>query len=450
MSYLNKAKHLKNMSLEEKASIIAQIRRRSYASPFLVLDKLMYFLRKKELNCVSLKQKENGDYHFWFNGRFIKINIRNGKIFIVDFDKNCLEYFCVDDFFQTAVQNKRYYLLYQLLNREKINKYKGKSVRSVSIFFTMSGASGEVVGNIEKAGQSSLKSPLGCLSIHEMVQGIERFIADRVSACFMRSSNLFRTALWANPMPSQTPSVDQFYGMGLFLNSKFNRRWFAMISLIMRKFLRNDVMTGSFIKQVAFNFLTRMIRSLSSMISNDFLENPIGFQRTDEMDHLLASSAKIILRSKSMNKCPPHSIADCVSDMIEIDKDRVGSLKKKREKWFNEERRREQEERRREQENHQREQEERRRDQETHQREQEEERRREQEEHQRKRAFQVFQEGLAGIEDDVSQARKGRCILNEFACGEGAMMTDETKTRKRGRKSDEFQDEDKYSFLKLE
>lgn len=395
---------LLNMSPEAIELIRRRISIRPSIYPYIVKNEVLYFLRNTELHCVSL-QKENEVYRFFFNGRFIKINCLTGKCFIVDSNRNCFEYFCIDDFFQTARQNTQYSLLYRLLIRERFDKYKRRSVHSVSIFFTPI----EVVGQIERAGQSSLKSPLGCLSIHEMFKGIELFIDNRVSACFMRSSNLFRTAIWRNPMPSQTPSVDQIYGKRLFLNSKIKRRSFAMIYLIMQKFLRTNLMKGAFKNQVAKNFLARMIRSLSSMMSNEFLK----FQKTDQLDKLINScQAKISLKSDHTN-----SIDECVSDMIEKNHRRAGLIKQRRVDWFDE------------QHHH------------------------EQEEHQKKRAFQVFQEGLAGIEVDVSQARKGRCILDEFESGGDAMMKkefDETETRKRGRELEAFEFEDDRSFLKFE
>ena len=387
--------------------------------PYIVQDEWMYFLQNDELEndelvCVSLKQ-ENGVYHFWLNGRIIEIDCATGKIFIVDFDKNCLEYFCVHDFFQTALPNTRFSLLYRLLIRERIDRIDRKSVRSLRIFFTTC----EVVGQIERAGQFSLKSPLGCLSIHGMVRGIKLFIADRVSACFMRSPcpNIFQTALLANHMPSQRPSVDEFYGMGLFLTGEFQKPLpsFAMISRIMRRFVGNDSMRGVFRNRIAHGFLRMMNGSLSSMMSKKFIENPIGFRKTDEMDELLCScSKKISLRSPGFPAC---SIAGCVSDMIEMDQCRVEFCEKRRHDLFAEQRRLQQEEQR------------------------------------KKQSIQEFRGGIASIKVDVSQTQKLRCILDEFASGGGAMMNDEfdeTETRKRGRESDAFEFENACSFLKFE
>ena len=398
------------MSPEEIDLILRRISIRPPIYPYIVEGEKMYFFRNKELNCVSL-QKENEVYHFCFNGRIIEIDCTTGKCFIVDFNRNCLEYFCTDDFFQTAVQNTRYSLLYRLLIRERIDKYKGRSVHSVSIFFTTR----EVVGQIERAGQSSLKSPLGCLSIHEMVQGIERFIADRVSECFIWSPcpNIFQHALLTNHVPSQRPSVNEFYGMGLFLTGKFQKRLpsLAMISLIMRRFVGKYPMSEVFRNRIAHGFLRMMNGSLSSMMSKKFIENPIGFRKTDEMDDLLDSCPKkISLRSSGF---PARSIAGCVSDMIAMDQGRVKFCEKRRDDWFAERRRLEQEE------------------------------------HQRKQSIQEFQGGIASIKVEVSQTQKRRCILDEFESGGSAMMKDEfdeTETRKRGRESDD----DTSSFLKLE
>lgn len=406
---LEAQKHLDNMSELEKNSIRTRIGNRPVIYPFVVQDGWMYFLQNGQLDCVSL-QKENGVHHFWFNGRIIQINCTTGKVFIVDFDKNCLEYFCVDDFFQTALPNTCCSLLYRLLIRERIDR---RSVRSLRIFFTMR----EVVGQIERAGQSSLKSPLGCLSIHEMIRGIKQFIADRVSACFIRSpcSNIFRTALLTNHVPSQRPSADKVYGMGLFLTGEFQKPLpsLAMISLIMRRFVGNDSMTGVFRNRIAHGFLRMMNRSLFSMMSKNFIENPNGFQKTDEMDDLLGSCPKRTnLRSSGF---PDRSIAGCVSDMIAMNQGRDQFCEKRRDEWFAEQYRLEQEEQL------------------------------------KKQSIQKFQEGINSIEDEVSQTQKRRCILDKFASGGEAMMKDEfDETRKRGRESDAFEFKDACSFLKFE
>ena len=422
MSSYSNNKHLEGMSQIERALILERIQDRKNANfPYVVIDNVMYFLQDDELVCVSLQQ-ENGVYHFCFNGRNIVIDCTTGKCSIVDADRNCLEYFCVPDFFKNALQlqNKHHNLLYRLLIRERIDKVDRKSIRSFSMFFTTS----EVVGQIERAGQSSLKSPLGCLSIHGMIQGIKRFIVGRVSACFMPSSNLFRMALCANPIPSQRPSVDEFYGIGLFLNSKFKLlQSVGMISLIMRRFVGNDL-GGVFKNQIAHGFLRMMNGSLSLMMIKKFMENPIGFQKTDQMDKLVRSCPfKIVMRLQTNF---PISIPDCVSGMIAKNNIRAKKITDVRTDWFTEQYRLEQQ--RLEQ--------------------QRLEQQRLEEEHQRKRSFKVFREGLAGIEVDVSQAQKGRCILDEFACGGGAMMKDETETRKRGRELDafKFEDEDAFKF----
>ncbi len=414
---LKAKEHLNGMSETERASIRTRVGNRPAIYPYIVQGEWMYFLQNNELVCVSLRQ-ENGVYHIWFNGLIIEIDCETGKIFIVDFDKNCLQYFCVDDFFQNDIMNKHHNFLYLLLIRSKINRIDKRTVRSLRIFFTPH----EVVGQIERAGQSSLKSPLGCLSIREMVRGIKRFIAERVSACFIRSPcpNIFRTALLTNHVPYQRPSVDGFYGIGLFLTGKFQKRLpsFAMISLIMRRFVGNDSMRGVFRNRVASGFLRMMNGSLSSMMSKKFIENPIGFrQAVATMDELLDSCPKkTSLRSSVF---PAHSIAGCVSDMIAMDRGRDELSKKRRQDWFAEQRRLEQEE------------------------------------YQRKQSIQEIQEGIANIEEDVFQAQKRRCILDEFVSGGSAMMKDEfdeTEMRKRGRESDAFEDNwsDSCSFLKFE
>ena len=410
---LNAKKHLNGMSAPQRASIRTLVGNRPAIYPYIVQGEWMYFLQNDELDCVSLKQ-ENGVYHFWLNGRIIEIDCTTGKVFIVDFDRNCLEYFCVHDFFQTALPNTCYSLLYRLLIRERIDRIDRRSVRSLRIFFTTR----EVVGQIERAGQFSLKSPLGCLSIYEMVQGIKLLTASRVSAFFIRSPcpNIFQEALLANPMPSQRPSVDEFYGMGLFLTGVFPKPLpsLAMISLIMRRFVGIFVgkylipMTGVFRKRIANEFLRMMNCSLSSMMCKEFIKNPIGFRKTNEMDDLLHSCPKkTSLRSSGF---PAGSIAGCVSDMMAMDHVRLELCQKRRRDLFAEQRRLEQEE------------------------------------HRKRQLIQEFREGITSINDEVSQTQKLRYILDEFASGGGAMMKDEFDgTRKRGSKSDE----DACSFLKL-
>ena len=396
---LKAEQHLNKMSAPQRASIRTRVGNRPAIYPYIVQGEWMYFLQNDELDCVSLKQ-ENGVYHFWLNGRIIEIDCTTGKVFIVDFDRNCLEYFFVHDFFQTALPNTRYSLLYRLLIRERIDRIDRRSVRSLRIFFTTR----EVVGQIERAGQSSLKSPLCCLSIHEMIRGIKQFIADRVSACFIRSpcSNIFRTALLTNQVQSQRPSVDGFYGMGLFLTGVFPKPLpsFAMISLIMRRFVGNDSMTGLCETRIAHGFLRMMNRSLFSMMSKNFIENPNGFQKTDEMDYLLDSCPKRTnLRSSGF---PDRSIAGCVSNMIAMNQGRDQFCEKRRDEWFAEQYRLEKEEQR------------------------------------KKQSIQEFRGGIASIEDEMSKTQKNKCILDEFASGGGAMMKeefDETETRKRGRES---------------
>lgn len=396
---LKAEEHLNRMSATQRASIRTRVGNRPAIYPYIVQGEWIYFLQNDELVCVSLKQ-ENGVYHFWFNGLIIEIDCATGKIFIVDFHKNCLEYFCVDDFFQNDIVNKHHNFLYLLLIRSKINRIDKRSVRSLRIFFTMR----EVVGQIERAGQSSLKSPLGCLSIHEMVRGIKRFIADRVSACFIQSPcpSIFRNALLTNHVPYQRPSVDQFYGMRLFLTGKFQKRLpsFAMISLIMRRFVGNDSMTGVFRNQIAHGFLRMMIGSLCSMMSEEFIENPIGFrQAVATMDLLLGSCPK--KTSLPSSGFPDRSIAGCVSDMNAINKGRDELCEKRRNEWFAEQRRLEQAK------------------------------------HQMEQSIQEFRGGIASIKVEVSQAQKRIRILDEFESGWSAI--DETETRKRGRESDAFE-----------
>ena len=408
---LEAEEHLQRMSAQQIASIRTQVENRTTMFPFIAEDnKWMYFLQTDELVCVSLKQ-ENGVYHFWFNSRIIEIDCATGKIFIVDFNKNCIEYFRVNDFFQNEIMNTHHNFLYLLLIRERIERMNQRSVRSLRIFFTPC----EVFGQIERAGQSSLKSPLDCLSIHEMVRGIKRFIADRFSAFFIWSPclSIFRTALLTNHVSYQRPSVNEFYGMGLFLTGEFQKRLpsFAMISLIMERFVENDFMRGPSGNRIAHGFLRMMIYFFSSMMSKKFIKNPIGFRQADAtMDDLLGSCWK--KTSLLSSGFPARSIAGCVSDMIAMDQGRVEFCEKRRDEWFAEQRRLEQEEQRKQQ------------------------------------SIQEFRGGIASIKEDVFQAQKRIRILDEFASGGSAI--DETRTRKRGREFEEFKFEYTGSFQKFE
>ena len=212
-----------------------------------------------------------------------------------------------------------------------------------------------------------------------------------------------------NHVPFERPSVDEFYGMGLFLTGEFQKPLpsFAMISLIMRRFVGNGSMRGVFRKRIACGFLRMMNGSLSSMMSKKFIENPIGFRKTDKMDELLGScSKKTSLRSSGF---PARFIAGCVSDMIAMDQGRVEFCEKRRHDWFAEQHRLEQEEQR------------------------------------KKQSIQEFRGGIASIKVEVSQTQKSRCILDEFTSGGSAMMKDEfdgTWKRKREleRKFEEFEE----------
>lgn len=379
-------KHLDKISELDRNSILEWIGNQPPINPFVVDDCYMYFFKGEKLVCVKINE-QNGVFVLLFDNQIIEIDSATGNCFIVDFYRNCLEYFCVYDFFQNDILNKHHNFLYLLLIRSKIECMGKRAVRSLRIFFTSS----EVVGQIERAGKSSLKSPLGCLSIHEMVRGIKRFIADRFSAFFIRSPcpSIFRTALLTNHVSSQRPSVDQFYGMRLFLTEEFQKHLpsFAMISLIMERFVGNDFMRGPSGKRIAHGFLRMMIYFFSSMMSKKFIENPIGFRQADAtMDDLLGSCPK---KTSLPSSGFPHSIAGCVSDMKAINKGRDELCEKRRDELFAKQRRIKQEE------------------------------------HQKQQSIQEFRGGIASIKVEFDE------------------------TRKRVRESDAFEFEDDRSFPKF-
>lgn len=348
----------------------------------------------------------------WFNGRIIEFDSTTGNCFIVDFDKKCIEYFCVHYFFQNATMNARYSFFYRLLTiKKRMDQIGGRSIRSLRIFFTMR----EVVGQIERAGQSSLIPPPDRLSIHGMVRGIKNFIADRLLSCFMSPlrPSIFRTALLANNVPPQRPSVDECYGIRILLDSAFRRPSLAlgMVSEIMRRFVGKQKMTEVFLKRIANGFLRKMSDSLSSNVSMKFIENPIGFrQASGPMDELLASCSK---RTNLLSAGLPENISKYVSHISEMNKCHVQLLNERRDEFFKEQFRIEQEKYR--------------------------------EEHQKEQSRQEFQQGIAMMNRDASQAQKRRCVLDEFADGGGIEISlefDETWKRER-----EFEDVD--SSLKI-
>jgi len=407
----NAKKHLDELSEPQRTSIRTRIGNRPVANQFIIGNGFIYFLNDDQLVCVKLQEK-NGVYQLWFNCRIIELDSTTGKCFIVDFNRKCLEYFCVDEFFQNASINTRYSFLYRLLIQERIDRIDRKSIRSLRIFFTMR----DVIGQIERVGKSVLKPHPDCLSIHEMVRGMKEFIRKRFLTCFVRSPpSIFQTALLENP--SQRPSVDGFYGIRLFLNSVFRRPSlaFGMISKLMLKFVGKKRMTGVFLKWIANEFFRKMSDSISLNVSRKFIENPIGFrQASGTMDELLESCRKRTnLQSSGF---PVNSVTGCVSVMMLMDQHRVELSEKRRDEWFKEQRRLEQEKLR--------------------------------EEHQKKHSIQEFRGGIARIKEEVSQAQKRRCFLDEFADGGIEISLEFDETRKRERK---FEDFDEFnSCLKFE
>lgn len=325
---LDARKHLGKLSEEEKTSILTKIRNRAALYLFTIENGFIYFLKDDQLVCVNLHE-ENGMYRLWFNSRFIQINCETGECFIVDFDKNCLEYFCVYDFFQTATMNTHYSFLHKLLINLEINRINKGILRSLRIFFTTS----EVFGQIGKVGQFSLIPPSDCLSIHEMVRGIKQFLVDRFLSCFILSScsNIFRIALsTTNHVPSpQRPSSNEFYGIRLFRNS-MNERLpsFGMICKIMSRFVGELFMKGPFLKKIIDSFMRYIIGIISSKMSLKFIENPNGFQEAStKMNELIGSSWK-----KTDLKAQFNSIDVCVSYMVSTEEERQARLKRQRDK----------------------------------------------------------------------------------------------------------------------
>ena len=398
--------HLDRLSEEQRRLIQTQVGNRPVINQFIVKNGILYFLWGIILVCVSL-QEENGVYQVWFNSQMIEFDISTGKCFIIDLGKSRLEYFCVGVFFQTATTNALYSFLYRLLIQERIDRIGGKPIRSLRIFFTPR----EVVGQIERAGNSSLKTPDGFLSINKMVRDVKLFVSGRFSSCFMMNRNLFRTAILENREPSSRPSVDERYGVRLFLNGKFEKHLqsFAIISEIMRRFLGDDSrMKGVFQKLIENRFFGMMIRSICSKITQNFIKNLCGFrQATGAMNVLLKSCRK--KTNLSSSSFPVHSITGCVSDMIEMDNYRVKlSEKRSYERLI-------------------------------------EQRHLEQVEYQHKLSIREFRGGIERMNEEVSQTQKRLCVLDEFADG-GINRFEETNKRERERECereiDEFEDVD--------
>ena len=334
-------KHLNNMSKLKKNSILTWIENQPPINPFVVDHGYMYFLKNETLVCVEI-QETNGVFVMWFDGQIIEFDRTTGNCFIVSFSRNCLEYFSVDCHYQNATQNGLHCFLYKLLSQEIINRIGGRTIRSIRLFFTPNC----VVGHLERAGGTALKVPENSLSLHEMICGIKNFMMARFISLFMRPPNFFLSAV----QRSQSHfSVAGKYGVGLFLQSEFNRRLpaFGMISTLMKKLFVGLPETGIFNNRVAMGFLKIMFDSIIRQILLIFTQNPIGFrQAIAEMNELLESyrfsNAKLVLGGF------PCSITDCVEKMSDALQGREKACEKRRREEFDEYDRLEKEKRQRE------------------------------------------------------------------------------------------------------
>ena len=312
--------HLNQMSKKDIDRIIGEIRKKlDYR--FFVENEWMYFLHKGILNCVSI-HKENEVYHFRFDNRWIQIDCRTGNCIIVDLDRNCIEYFCVRSFLRTATQNKQYYFLYQLLIREKINRINGKNTPSVRLFFKMN----KLWCQIERVGEHSLKPYTDCLSISEMLRGINEFIFKQVSSSFIRSNCLsIRDASSLNQLRLERLSLNRVYGIGWLLrgeNKHLQSGSLSMITHIMLGFLGKK--TGVSVKRIAHVLMKKASAIICDVVRHGFIkkiQNDLN-GATREMDTLIKNNP--IKTNDLSSKCSPSltSIPECVSEMLDMSKER--------------------------------------------------------------------------------------------------------------------------------
>jgi len=404
--------HLNKLSEEDKDSIREEIKgfadTTMYPFSVDVNKKFLYFLQNEELVCMNLEE-ENGVYYFWFDNRFIQVKIASGDCIIIDFNRNCIEYFCVTNFFQSKLMNTHYFFLYRLLMQEKIGCLNRNKISSLCIYFNPD----RVFGHIQRIGKPSLKTPSGCLSIHEMIRAIELFITSRFSSCFMSNLNFFQKALLENcALPSQRPSVAGHYGVRMFLMSMFEKLpFFGMISEIMRRFVGKS-MTGIYPKLFAKKFFKWMCDSICLKMIQMFIRDPIHLLKaTDTIKELILSSS-----SRIKHECPglPTTTHNCVSVMLRTNYSRLQDLDEKRKKWFDEAVRKDQEElqckREREGEG----------------------------ELQKKRLRQEFKLEIEGIQEEVSHVNGRICRLDEFASG-GIAIEETYEVKRRIDELDEFE-----------
>jgi hypothetical protein len=333
--------HLDRMSELEKTLIRTRVEPQPPINPFIVDDKWIYFLKNNTLVCVELKE-QNGVFVLWFDNQIIEFDRTTGNCIIFSSSENFWEYFSVDCHYVNMTQKMLCAFLYKLLTKQQINRMHGRTIRSLRFFFTPNC----VVGHLERAGGTALKVPENSLSLHEMICGIKNFMMARFISLFMRPPNFFLSAV----QRSQSPfSVAGKYGIGLFLQSEFNRRLpaFGMISTLMKKLFVGLPETGIFNNRVAMGFLKIMFDSIIREILLTFSLNPIGFrQAIAKMNELLASyrfsNAKLVLGGF------PCSITDCVEKMSDALQGREKACEKRRREEFDEYDRLEKEKRRRE------------------------------------------------------------------------------------------------------
>jgi hypothetical protein len=209
------------------------------------------------------------------------------------------------------------------------------------LFFTPT----SVFGQIERLGCSTLNVPNDCFSIYEMIRGIKQFLMTQINHSFLRTPNFFLPAIRDVQRNQRPLSVDEKYGVRLFLQTGFDRRLppFGMMSKLMMKLIPKHLMRGGvFQKRVSMKFLEKMFGSILPKILITFINNPIGFREAvgSISDLLQLYPIKSTLSS-------PHcsSILDCV-EVMKNEAERRESKKRERysimeTKYWNERRREE-------------------------------------------------------------------------------------------------------------
>jgi hypothetical protein len=232
----------------------------------------------------------------------------------MNFTKNFIQVFSVDDSYLNKKDFIFNYFLYRLLSQQKLNKAGGRTIHGIQLFFKPK----EVIGCIQSVGNSFLKLPDGCLSLHEMIYGIKRFVMEKFFMTFPRSHNIFQIAMSKNIIGKQSRSVAEMYGIGMFLKKQFDRTLlsssFAMTSFLMMRLCGDTrcLMNGKFRNQIANSFLEYVFGRIFSKV----LKDPIGFQEAIgqimELFDLYPTTSRLV--SKGSQK----SISECIANMSEI------------------------------------------------------------------------------------------------------------------------------------